>query len=254
MRDKKICDSKFHKPTLNSLLEIPLLGLVYRWENGNDTIVVGPEGKIMLSQASSGVQSVVPAHLILYQLENDPGKWEIIVEEPELNLFPTKQKAFLEYLVKVTNRTQSKLFITTHSPYILSSLENLIQAQEAYRKRPEQKGAISQIIEEDRWVDFDRVTTYFFDAGTCRSTLDPELRSLGPAEIDAVSDILSEDLNELVKIEYAERLFKFNTAILLRHLFLPLFSYFLIRSLGCALQNELRLTKKSAITNFTNQF
>ncbi|MEM1000906.1 MAG: hypothetical protein AAGN35_27880, partial [Bacteroidota bacterium] len=48
----------------------------------------------------------------------------------------------------------------------------------------------------------------------------------------------------------SERLFKFNSAILLWHLFPPLFSYFLAHSFGYGLQNELRRTKKSALANF----
>ncbi|MEM1000246.1 MAG: hypothetical protein AAGN35_24550, partial [Bacteroidota bacterium] len=45
----------------------------------------------------------------------------------------------------------------------------------------------------------------------------------------------------------AKRRFKFNSAILVGHLFPPLFRYFLAHSFGYGLQNELRWTKKSAL-------
>lgn len=52
-----------------------------------------------------------------------------IVEEPEQNLFPTSQWQVLESLLKINNSiVANKLIITTHSPYIISSISLAMQA------------------------------------------------------------------------------------------------------------------------------
>ncbi|MDR0971236.1 MAG: AAA family ATPase [Bacteroidales bacterium] len=50
---------------------------------------------------------------------------QLIIEEPEQNLFPTTQKELVYYLInKCLNKQDNKLTITTHSPYILYALNN----------------------------------------------------------------------------------------------------------------------------------
>ena len=60
----------------------------------------------------------------------------VFLEEPEAHLFPSTQKDIMYDLVKILNRNKwSSIFITTHSPYILSSLNNLIAAYDVLRKK-----------------------------------------------------------------------------------------------------------------------
>ena len=61
---------------------------------------------------------------------------EIIIEEPELNLFPETQGQLLCYLLQKINNPayQHKLILTTHSPYILYALNNCILASEVKDK------------------------------------------------------------------------------------------------------------------------
>lgn len=61
---------------------------------------------------------------------------EIIIEEPELNLFPETQAQLLCYLLQKINNPayQHKLILTTHSPYILYALNNCILASEVKDK------------------------------------------------------------------------------------------------------------------------
>jgi hypothetical protein len=52
-----------------------------------------------------------------------------IVEEPEQNLFPSSQRAALNYLLEAANAMMgNKLILTTHSPYIINFLSIAIQA------------------------------------------------------------------------------------------------------------------------------
>ena len=53
----------------------------------------------------------------------------IFLEEPELNLYPTTQRELMNCLAKLTNdERHHNVFITTHSPYLLTSLNNLLYA------------------------------------------------------------------------------------------------------------------------------
>lgn len=61
---------------------------------------------------------------------------EVIIEEPELNLFPETQVQLLCYLLqKICNPSyQHQLLLTTHSPYVLYALNNCILANEVKDK------------------------------------------------------------------------------------------------------------------------
>ena len=61
---------------------------------------------------------------------------EVIIEEPELNLFPETQAQLLCYLLQKINNPayQHQLILTTHSPYVLYALNNCILASEVKDK------------------------------------------------------------------------------------------------------------------------
>ena len=60
------------------------------------------------------------------------GKTSVLfIEEPEVHLFPQEQKLLLEVLTKVYNYLNNngikwRFFITTHSPYILNTINNML--------------------------------------------------------------------------------------------------------------------------------
>lgn len=68
----------------------------------------------------------------------------LFVEEPEQNLYPSSQSELIYSMVKAINRAQKKsagghsmLSVTTHSPYLLSTLNVIMAASEAYAIDPE---------------------------------------------------------------------------------------------------------------------
>ena len=59
----------------------------------------------------------------------------LIIEEPEAHLFPKYQKELFYKIISVINQTGSKVFISTHSPYLLMAMNNLLTAkEEGYEK------------------------------------------------------------------------------------------------------------------------
>jgi predicted ATP-dependent endonuclease of OLD family len=185
---------------------IDFLKVDYEYNESQDIIKLPNAVTVRLSQASSGLQSVIPLILVIQNntTKEDSKKDMFVIEEPELNLYPSSQKELTEFIIGATNASNDKLIITTHSPYLLTTLDNLIQADNVVKLKPEKKKEVARLIPEKYWIDFDKVACYFFDNGSCRSTLDVETRSIGPSNIDDVSETISETFEELLALKYAE--------------------------------------------------
>lgn len=161
--------------------------------------------EIELSQASSGLQSVIPLLSVFdLDLDLDENSYRII-EEPELNLYTEVQKDLTEYLVKRTKETKAKLFITTHSPYILSTIQNLLQAGNIAAESPEKAEQVAKLVSPDKWIDYNDLTCQFFsNDGTSHNILDDEYHTIGINQMDNVSAELSEIYDSLLDIKYNE--------------------------------------------------
>ncbi len=182
-------------------------GFSYSYVNDEETIN-NLNGEFKLSQASTGIQSLLPLLLVFdYELKIEVFKPDLtfLVEEPELNLFPIKQKKLTDYLVQRVNNTNHKLIITTHSPYILSSLDTLILAKNTYNEKPQFKDLISKIVFDDRWIDYRDISVYEVrNDGKVYSIKNDEFKSIDANAIDSVSDIISEEYDKLIALRYAE--------------------------------------------------
>ena len=183
---------------------INFLSSEYRFSDGVDLIKVAEQYEVRLENASSGFQALIPLFLVVYANTERVESFEnnIIIEEPELNLYPTTQKELMDFIVERINQSKSRLIVTTHSPYILTALDNLIQADNVIRKNPDAKEEVEKLVPPRRWVNFDRVACYYFENGTCRSTLDNEQRSIGPSNIDDVSDAIGSIYDQLLAMKY----------------------------------------------------
>ena len=75
-----------------------------------------------LYNASSAVKQLAP--LLLWMRHGHPGQL-LIIDEPELNLHPLTQAKLLETLA-ILVRLGKKVLLTTHSPYLMAHLNNLV--------------------------------------------------------------------------------------------------------------------------------
>ena len=69
----------------------------------------------------------------------------IIVEEPELNLFPETQKDLIYDLLEMINSGRDHLLMTTHSPYLLYALNNCMAGGFGTRKYTGRRGGITKM-------------------------------------------------------------------------------------------------------------
>jgi predicted ATPase len=181
-------------------------GFNYSFVN-NEELINNSSGQFQLNKASSGIQSLLPLLLVLkYELRLEVFKPELnfLVEEPELNLFPIKQKKLIDHILSNVNNTNHKLIITTHSPYILSSLDTLMLAKNTFNEHPDLKDEIAAIVSESKWIDYDDISVYEVrNNGKVYSIKNEEFRSIDTNAIDGVSDIISEEFDKLTELRYA---------------------------------------------------
>jgi predicted ATPase len=120
-----------------------------------------------------------------------------IVEEPEQNLFPNSQQKVINSLIEYNNAIkENKLIISTHSPYILSSLNNSILAEEVFEKTGK---SIDAYGKENR-VAFADVSAYQLDNGRIYDIKDYETNLINAEAIDRCSDVINSDFDRLLDL------------------------------------------------------
>jgi hypothetical protein len=186
-------------------VKIGLLNASYKYSDRENILTLEDGANIKLEHASSGFQSLTPLFIVIEHFLNKKNVIRnfVAVEEPELNLYPTVQKELIEHLIEKTQSARDKIIITTHSPYVLTTLDNLIQAKNTVDKKPEIKGAVEDLVSSKKWLDYKNVSSYYFAQGKCKSTLDNESRSIGASNIDDVSISLGETYEKLLELKYS---------------------------------------------------
>ena len=174
----------------------------YRNVDGEDKVYLKSESKhIKLNYASSGQQeSIWILYLLFFHiLENR--KAFVIIEEPEAHLFPEAQAGIVGLISLFVNSNENQVVITTHSPYILSCVNNLIYANKVGKSKTEQ---VSSIINPKFWLDTTKTAAYRIggkDNVYMKDIIDKELGQIMEAEIDEASTKNNEDYYKLYYLE-----------------------------------------------------
>jgi len=181
----------------------------YKYEDDQDWIISGKR-KINLSNSSSGQQESLPMLLILrnYTLNSINRNRSVYIEELETHLFPDSQKKVVNLLSFIHNSTQEKInfFLTTHSPYVLTAINNLIMADNVYNDSDSgHKKKVLKIIDENLMINFESVSAYAVQNGTADTMLDEDNKLIDENIIDSVSDEFSNQFDALLEIKYGEK-------------------------------------------------
>lgn len=124
-----------------------------------------------LNEASSGLKSLLPIILLLEYIKEKKENEIIIIEEPEISLFPEKQDLFARYLAEYLNQNPNvRIVITTHSPYLLFSFTNLAYAKTIYQK-VKNKEEVKKIIPEQYMLNPDDICAYLLSDGKAESLI-----------------------------------------------------------------------------------
>lgn len=150
-------------------------------EGGQDWLRMA-HGSIELSRASSGQQEALP---LLFAILDFPRRGRtLIIEEPEAHLFPEAQVEILDFMVRQLRVRGGNIMFTTHSPYLLSALNNRLLAHERGAKNG---------------IQLERVQAYAINDGVAESLLDLETGLISADYIDNVSEKISQEFTELLE-------------------------------------------------------
>lgn len=180
--------------------------------NNKEYVLLTDGRKIPLSALSSGQQELLPLLTILpyfmekEQFANRKAKNMVYIEEPEAHLFPMAQSALIEVMAKIVKLSGNTLdmIVTTHSPYVLAKLNNLIKAGQISRQNQGGKKVhLSKVLDEDGWLAKGFVEAYSINNGKLERIID--IDGLISADyLDSVSMQIGEQFESLLDVEFSK--------------------------------------------------
>lgn len=175
-----------------------------------------------LSHLSSGSKETLPilAVLDLYEFRRSSGRHlpsaelyghklysfdEFTVEEPEASVFPKTQYDLVKEFAALTNEASFVPYftITTHSPYILSAFNDLIEAGRL-GEQSQLHAEVNDVIPEKYWVKPGDFKAYSIHDGKLDSIMDKETGLINGEYLDAISNKIGGDFDALLRIGYAK--------------------------------------------------
>jgi hypothetical protein len=95
----------------------------------------------------------------------------LVIDEPEMNLHPEAQAKLIEFISMLVNAGLN-IIITTHSPYLVDHLINLMRASE--QKNPENIKDRFFLGTVDAFISKDNVSVYLFENGSARDIMNKD--------------------------------------------------------------------------------
>jgi len=176
----------------------------YIFEN-HEQFIIHPDGrKVNLLYASSGQQEIVPLLIILENSYYDKkNSVDLYIEEPEAHLFPEAQYNIVKILARVFNTDNDyQYFITTHSPYILAAFNNLLYAG-ILENKLENKEDVYRIIPKEEIITPGLLKAFGMEyGGKISLIMDKETGLIDQNILDDVSDIVADEFDKLLNIEF----------------------------------------------------
>ena len=121
---------------------------------------------------------------------------QIIIEEPELNLFPKSQQELIYHILTAYNQTERphQLVLTTHSPFVLFAVNNCMMGGLVGDKMP--KDEQKEIPSFSAWIKPSLVSIYEIHDGTICSIQDKD----GIIEDNYLNQAYRENSNEYLNM------------------------------------------------------
>ncbi|HHV11948.1 MAG TPA: AAA family ATPase [Clostridiales bacterium] len=159
--------------------------------------------KIPINFTSSGQQEVLWLLNQLYILMLRDEKAFIVIEEPEAHLYPTLQKQVIEFIIQFANVTGSSVIITTHSPYVLTCMNNLLYAGRLQSDKT--KDRVEKIIGKGKLVKEGELFACKLikskEQTVFINLIDKESHEIITESIDEISDTVNKAYTELFYLE-----------------------------------------------------
>ncbi len=147
------------------------------------------ENATLLERASAGQQNVIR---ILQDMFTNMLYNEVtfrVIEEPEAHLHPIAQRHLMHILALMRNHIDSQIVLTTHSPYLLAVVQNLLtagqQSVNATDATTESQARVSELC----WLLPDDVEVYHLKDGVSHAIVKPDAE---PVLENPLADLLAD--------------------------------------------------------------
>lgn len=101
-----------------------------------------------------------------------------VIEEPEAHLHPTTQKHLMHIIALMRNHIDSQIVMTTHSPYLLAVIKNLLTAGRRSKKNPEAAAKMEARVPKLCWLMPEDVEVYHLKDGRSHTIVQPKSKSI----------------------------------------------------------------------------
>lgn len=183
---------------------------LYKEEDLSDVVLQDEKLKQITTELFSSLQHISPEVGIpndmkgAADLVNRLGKPHyvfMIIEEPEENLFPITQYALVKHIFQsLDSKPDNSVVITTHSPYILTAINNLIQAGNMIETDVNKTMQVYQALGVNTSIKYKDINAWTLENGKLYSMNDDEYKLISAAAIDNASEIINKDFETLLDI------------------------------------------------------
>jgi hypothetical protein len=127
----------------------------------------------------------------------------LVIDEPEMSGHPAQQLALTELLTLLVQKGV-RIILTTHSPYIVDHINNLLEAAELPDAEQEQAASLFKLGTREAFLPVDKVAVYEFDdEGQVRPLLDRKDRVIEWATFSRETDWVSNLYSRLLSLAQA---------------------------------------------------
>jgi predicted ATPase len=196
-------------PNRDSALINSILKAKIRIDNGKLWLELNDGRIVPIEKASSGQQEIIYVLIFLGKVGNfrySYGKDQsVFIEEPSAHLFPLEQKQTIELITRIFLSLKEegnlvRVFITTHSPYILNSMNNILKKGSLIEKYGDQADRIRAEIDIPH-LFVNEISAYFLDSdGIGKSMIDEKEQYLYSEKIADISYSIDKDTGKLSEL------------------------------------------------------
>ena len=120
-------------------------------------------------------------------------------------MYPSLQSKVVEFISYFANINNSSILLTTHSPYILTSVNTLYCAGKVIEKNSTYSKKVYDIIDSNCEIDPQKVTALKINKEkSILNLINEELQELNTEMIDEISDSVNEKYMELYYLLMSE--------------------------------------------------
>lgn len=167
-------------------------------KKGEEKIYISKSKFTKINFSSSGQQEVIWILQLIFLLILERQGVFIVFEEPEAHLFPAAQKELVELISLLAGLNENQVIITTHSPYILTSMNNLIYAAKVGQTK---RDFVAERIKPEFWISIEKFGAFYIDNGYHTDIIDHDLNLIKAETIDSASRTINEEFDFLFQLE-----------------------------------------------------